>query len=116
MVHRYVWDNGHRLTIIQVNPMLKEIYDYVMMSLVSNDSFVTGTPCLNMGHCYIFASSVGRLRSNLVGLLVYDGMRTISRTPMLYYRSLGTASTLLGKGLILWVDHLKLNYDMIILS
>jgi hypothetical protein len=34
----------------------------------------------------------------------------------LYYRSLGTASTLLGKGLILWVDHLKLNYDMIILS
>jgi hypothetical protein len=33
MVHRYVRDNGHELTIIHVNPMVKEIYDYVMMAL-----------------------------------------------------------------------------------
>jgi hypothetical protein len=29
----YVQDNDHVLTIIQVNRMVKKIYDYVMMSL-----------------------------------------------------------------------------------
>jgi len=44
--------------------------------LGSNGCFVTGTPCLNGGHGYGFGSSVGHPRSDLVRLLVYDGMRT----------------------------------------
>jgi len=47
-----------------------------MMDLRSNDCFVTGAPCLNRGHGYDFASSVGHLRLELVRLLVYDSMRT----------------------------------------
>jgi hypothetical protein len=49
-------------------------------------------------HGYGFASSVGHTRSDSVGLLVYDGMRIIYGTPMLYYMSLGIASTLLRMG------------------
>jgi hypothetical protein len=49
---------------------------YGMMGLGSNGYFVTGTSCLNKGHGYSFASSVGHPRSDSVGLLVYDGMRT----------------------------------------
>jgi hypothetical protein len=47
-----------------------------MMGLGSNDCFGTGTPCLNEGHGYGFVSRVGYLKSNLEGLLVYDGMST----------------------------------------
>jgi hypothetical protein len=53
---------------------------------------------LNGGHDYSFASSMGHLRSDLVGLLVNDSMRTISETLVLYYRSLGKALTLLEMG------------------
>jgi hypothetical protein len=38
-----------------------------MMSLGSNGCFVTGTPYLNRGHSYGFASSVGHLRLDSVG-------------------------------------------------
>jgi hypothetical protein len=41
----------------------------------------------------------GHMRSDSVMLLVYDGMRIISGAPVLYYRSLGTAPTMLGRGL-----------------
>jgi hypothetical protein len=45
-----------------------------MMGLGFNGCFVTSTPCLNESHGYGFASSMGYSRSDLVGLLVYDGM------------------------------------------
>jgi len=48
----------------------------VMIGLRSNGYFVTGTPCLNGGHNYGFASNVGHPRSDSVELLVYDGKRT----------------------------------------
>jgi hypothetical protein len=76
--------------------MITEIYDYVMMGLVSNGYFVTDAPCLNGGHGYDFASSVGHSRSNSVGLLVYDGIHTISGVLVLYYKSLETTPTLSG--------------------
>jgi hypothetical protein len=69
-----------------------------MIGLGSNGCFVTGAPCLNEGHSYGFASSVAHPRSDLVRLLVYDGMHTFLGAPVLYYRSLGTAPTLLGMG------------------
>jgi hypothetical protein len=47
-----------------------------MMGLGSNGCFVTVALCLNGGHGCGFASSVSHPRSDLVGLLVYDGMRT----------------------------------------
>jgi hypothetical protein len=47
-----------------------------MMGLESNDCFVTGAPCLNGGHGYDSASSVGHSRSDSIGLLVYDDMCT----------------------------------------
>jgi hypothetical protein len=47
MVHQYVRDNGHEFIIIQVNIMVKKIYDYVMMGLESNDCFVIRASCLN---------------------------------------------------------------------
>jgi hypothetical protein len=94
MVHWYVRDNGYGLTIVQVNPLVKEVYDYVMMSFGSNGCFVISTPCLNGGYDYDFASNMGHLRLDSVWLLVYVNMRTISEAPVLYYRSLGTASIL----------------------
>jgi hypothetical protein len=45
-------------------------------------------------YCYGFTSSVGYSRSNLIELLVYDGMRTIFRASVLYYKSIGIAPTL----------------------
>jgi hypothetical protein len=65
--------------IYRLDPMVTKIYDYVMMSLGSNGCFVTGRPCLNGGYGYGFASSMGHPWSDLVRLLVYDGMRKISR-------------------------------------
>jgi hypothetical protein len=47
-----------------------------MMGLGSNSCFVTAASCLNGGHGYGFASSVGHLRSDSVWLLVYDNMHT----------------------------------------
>ncbi len=75
-MYRYVWDNGHGLTILYKLTLWSKVYDYVMMGIGSNNCFVTGTPCLIVGHNYGFASSVGHPRSDSVGLLVYDGMRT----------------------------------------
>jgi hypothetical protein len=69
-----------------------------MMGLGSNDCFVTATLFKNRGHGYDFASSVSHPRSNSVELLVYDDMCTILRVLVLYYRSLGTAPTLIRKG------------------
>jgi len=47
-----------------------------MMGHGSNGCFVTSSPYLNGGHGYNFASNMGHPRSDLVDLLVYDGMRT----------------------------------------
>jgi hypothetical protein len=55
---------SHRLTIIQVNPIVKEIYDYVMMDIRSNGCFVTNVPFMNGGHDYDFPSSVGHTKSD----------------------------------------------------
>jgi hypothetical protein len=48
MVYRYVWDNGHDLTI-QVNPMINGLLIF-MFGFESNGYFVIGAPCLNGGH------------------------------------------------------------------
>jgi hypothetical protein len=42
---------------------------------------------------------MGHPSSDSVGLLVYDGMRTIFRTSVLYYRNLGIAPILSRRGL-----------------
>jgi hypothetical protein len=79
-------------------PVVIEIYFYFIMGFGYNDCFVTGAPYTNEGYGYGFASSGVHLMSNSVGLLVYDVMCTISRAPMLYYRSLRTTPTLPGRG------------------
>ena len=62
MVHLYVWDNGHGLTI-HVNFMVKCMY---YMSLGSNACFVIGTFLMD-GHYRIdIISGVGHSRSDLV--------------------------------------------------
>jgi len=81
-----------------LRPMATEIYNYVMMGFGSNGCFVTGAPCLNWGHGYNFASSLGYPRLDLIGPLVYDGMHTISGAPVLYYRSIRTGPTLSRMG------------------
>jgi hypothetical protein len=53
---------------------------------------------MNGGHNYGITRNVGYLKLDLVGLLVYDGMLTMSMSPMLYYRSFGTTSIPLGSG------------------
>jgi hypothetical protein len=55
-----------------------------------------GTQFTNGGQGYSFATSMCHSRSNLVWLLVYDGMCRISRAPILYYRCLWIGPTLLG--------------------
>jgi hypothetical protein len=70
----------------------------MMMGFESNGCFVTGVPFTNGGRGYGFDCSVGHPRSDSVELLVYNGMRTISEGPMLYYRSLETAPTIAGRG------------------
>jgi hypothetical protein len=47
---------------------------------------------------YSFASNVGHSRLDSVGLLVFDGMRTIFEAPVLCYRSLRTTLNLSGRG------------------
>jgi hypothetical protein len=69
-----------------------------MMGLGSNSYFVTITPFMNGGHNYGITRNVGYLKLDLVGLLVNDGMLTMSMSPMLYYRSFGTTSIPLGSG------------------
>ncbi len=64
------------------------------MGLESNSCFVIGASYQNEGHGYEFASSVDHSRLDLVELLVYDGINTISKAPVLYYKSLEIASTL----------------------
>jgi hypothetical protein len=73
--------------LYKLDPMVKEIYDGVMMCLGSNGCFGTSAPCLNEGHGYSFACSVGHPRLNSIGLLVYGSMRTLSKE-LMYYRSL----------------------------
>jgi len=66
-----------------------------MMGLEFNGCFVIDVPFINEGHSYGFIYIMGFWRSNLVGLLVYDGMRTYpGHWPVLYYGSLGIALTL----------------------
>jgi hypothetical protein len=62
--------------------------------------FVTGSSFLNGGHDYIFANSMGHPMSNSVELLVYDGTYTYitDGAPVLYYKSLEAAPTMLGRG------------------
>jgi hypothetical protein len=60
------------------------------MGLGSNDSFVTDAPWLNLGHDFgLDSSSVGHPRSNSIGLVVYEGMSTLSGASVLYIHSSG---------------------------
>ena len=95
MVYRYVWYNDHEFTI-QVNFMIK----CVCGSFGSN-SFVTKMQQFPMvGHYKTdVISSVGHLRSNSVVLLVLHTVCCAMVVALpLYYRSIGTASTLLRNG------------------
>lgn len=83
-----------------------------MSGLGSNCCFVTSAPRLNRGHSYDFASSVGRLMLNLVGLLVYDSSVHIRSTDVVLQVPRDSANPT-GKGLISCVDHMVLSYDMI---
>jgi hypothetical protein len=94
--------------------MVKEIYDYAMMGLGSNGCFVIAAPCLNGSHDYGFPSSMGHPRSDSIWLLVYDGMHTIFGAPVVLQVPRDN-NNLTWNGLISWVDHMELNYDMIIL-
>jgi len=91
MVHRYVQDNGHRLTIMQVNHMIKEIYFYSWPWI--QQLFCDRRIMYGCGHSYGFTNSV-----DSIGLLVCDSMHAISGAPVLYYRSFGIVSTLSRKG------------------
>jgi len=84
-----------------------------MMDLGSNNCFVTGTPCLNDGHGYDFVSSVSHPRPDSIGLLIYDSnacahIQSITVVLQVPHDSNNPAE----KGLISWIDHLELNYDM----
>jgi hypothetical protein len=74
------------------------VYPFFMGRIGAGRVGFTGTsefcPPLNGGHGYDFTSSVGHLRLDSVGLLVYDGMCTIFGAPMLYFRSLWTMPTM----------------------
>jgi hypothetical protein len=66
MVHRYVWDNGHRLTIY-VNFMVKCVY-YIGLG---SDGCFMASAALTTGHYRMnIISGVGHPRSDLVVPLV----------------------------------------------
>jgi hypothetical protein len=76
MAHRLLWDNDHELTIILVvlyGQKFMLYYDGLSIQRLFCDC------CLNGGHGYGFASSVGHPWLESIGLLVYDGMCTYSR-------------------------------------
>jgi hypothetical protein len=85
---------------------------YVMIGLRSNGYLVTSAPCLNKGHSYNFVSSVGHLKSDLVGLLVYDGTCTYlgHRCCITGPSGQRQAANHAKNELISWVDHVELYY------
>jgi hypothetical protein len=85
-----------------------------MMGFESNGCFVTNAPCLNRGNSYSFASSIGHPMSNSVGLLVYDDMRTYPGHLCCITCPSGQRQPA-RKRLISWVEHMELNYDVILL-
>jgi len=84
------------LLLYRLDPMVTEIYLYVWpwIRWLLCDS----RTMYQWSHGYGFTSSMGYLRSDSIGLLVYDGMCTISGSPVLYYKSLGIALTLPMRG------------------
>ena len=66
MVHRYIRDSGHELTI-HVNFMVKYV---CYIGLRSNCCFVINSALTGNYYRTYIISSVGHLRSNSVGLLV----------------------------------------------
>jgi hypothetical protein len=66
MVHQYVWDNDHELTIY-VNFMVKCV---CYISLVSNGCFMASTTLMNGHYKMDIISAVGHLRSDLIMSLV----------------------------------------------
>jgi hypothetical protein len=62
MVYRYVWDNGHGLTI-HVNFMIKCVCH---MGLGSNGCFMADAALMDSHYKTDIISSVGHLRSDLV--------------------------------------------------
>jgi hypothetical protein len=78
MVRRPMQENSYGFTIILVilyGQMFMMCYDGSWIKWL----FETSTPCLNEGHDYGFASSMGHPMSNSVRLLLYDGMHTYQR-------------------------------------
>jgi hypothetical protein len=63
MVHRYLQDNIHGLTIIWVGPIAKEI-DF--MFGIGSNGFLWRVHHVQMGHHYGFANRVGHPRSDFV--------------------------------------------------
>jgi hypothetical protein len=84
------------------------------MGLAYDGCFVTSTPYLNRDHSYEFASSVGHPMSDLVGLLVYDGMHVynIRGTDVVLQVPRDSVNSA-RKDLIYWIDHMRNNYDFI---
>jgi len=64
-----------------------------------------------LNHHYGFASSVGNLKSDSVGLASVRRYAAISEVLVLYYRSFETVSTLPKKGSRAWIYHMEDSYD-----
>jgi hypothetical protein len=80
-LHRMTWytvscrKTAMGLLLYRLFSMVKGLLIF-MFGLGSNGCFVINAPCLNGGHGYSFARSVGHPRSDSAMLLVYDGMHT----------------------------------------
>lgn len=84
-----------------------------MMGFRSNGYFVIGAPYQSGGHGYGFASSMDHQRLDSVSCQYMTVCINIRGTGVVLQVDWASA-TLVGKGLISWVDHVELNYDMIL--
>jgi hypothetical protein len=85
-----------------------------MFGFGSNDCFMTDAPCLNGIMVTNIICSMSHSRSNSVGLLMMDGSVHIRGTSIIL-QVLQDSRNSAKKGLISWVDHMKLTYDMTLL-
>jgi len=80
-LHRITWYTStcgrtYMCLLYRLNPMVTNVTFMLWWALDPMFVFVTGSPFMNEGHGYGFASSVGHLMSSSTGLLIYDGMHT----------------------------------------
>jgi hypothetical protein len=110
MVHQYVRDNDHGLTIIQVNPYGQKFM--IMLRWALNPMVILWLvhhACLNESHGYGFASSVGHLMPTASIWWYAYNIRDVG----VVLKILRDRDNSAGKGLISCVEHMKLNYNMI---